>query len=119
MKGGLSAVVFTDAIQTVVLILAAVIMTGIGLHEVGGYEALRAKLDPAMFSMVKPATDPDLPWPGVFIGVFFVGHLLLLDGPGARAAGVRRQEPQRRAARRDVLRLPEDAQPDHPRRARA
>ena len=26
-----------------------------------------------MFSMVKPATDPDLPWPGVFIGVFFVG----------------------------------------------
>ena len=39
MKGGLSAVVFTDAIQTVVLILAAVIMTAIGLHEVGGYEA--------------------------------------------------------------------------------
>jgi solute:Na+ symporter, SSS family len=73
MKGGLSVVVFTDAIQTVVLILAAVILTAIGLHEVGGYEALRAKLDPAMFSMVKPATDPDLPWPGVFIGVFFVG----------------------------------------------
>ena len=73
MKGGLSVVVFTDAIQTVVLILAAVILTGIGLHEVGGYEALRTKLDPAMFSMVKPATDPDLPWPGVFIGVFFVG----------------------------------------------
>lgn len=73
MKGGLSAVVFTDAIQTTVLILAAVIMTGIGLHEVGGYEALRAKLDPAMFSMIKPATDPDNPWPGIFIGVFFVG----------------------------------------------
>jgi SSS family solute:Na+ symporter len=26
-----------------------------------------------MFSMVRPATDPDLPWPGIFIGVFFVG----------------------------------------------
>ena len=73
MKGGLSAVVFTDAIQTAVLILAAVILTCIGLHHVGGYEALRARLDPSMFSMVKPATDPDLPWPGVFIGVFFVG----------------------------------------------
>ena len=73
MKGGLSAVVFTDAIQTVVLILAAVIMTAIGLHEVGGYEVLRTKLDPSMFSMVKPATDPDLPWPGVFIGVFLLG----------------------------------------------
>ena len=93
MKGGLSAVVFTDAIQTAVLILAAVIMTGIGLHEVGGYEALRAKLDPSMFSMVKPATDPDLPWPGVFIGVFLRRHILLLDGPGARAARLCREEP--------------------------
>jgi solute:Na+ symporter, SSS family len=73
MKGGLSAVVFTDALQTAVLILAAVVMTGIGLYHVGGYEALRARLDPSMFSMVKPATDPDLPWPGVFIGVFLLG----------------------------------------------
>ena len=74
LKGGLNAVVFTDAIQTAVLILAAVALTGIGLHEVGGYEALRAKLnDPAMFSMIKPATDPELPWPGVFIGVWLLG----------------------------------------------
>ncbi len=74
LKGGLNAVVFTDAIQTAVLILAAVALTGIGLHEVGGYEALRARLnDPAMFSMIKPATDPELPWPGVFIGVWLLG----------------------------------------------
>ena len=73
MKGGLSAVVFTDAIQAAVLIAAALILTGIGLHKVGGIAALHAKLDPAMFSMVKPATDPDLPWPGVFIGVFLMG----------------------------------------------
>jgi len=73
MKGGLSAVVFTDAIQATILIAAAIILTVIGLHEVGGIAALHAKLDPSMFSMVKPATDPDLPWPGVFIGVFFVG----------------------------------------------
>ena len=73
MKGGLSAVVFTDSIQTVVLIVAAVILTALGLHHLGGLDVLRAKLDPAMFSMVKPATDPDLPWPGVFIGVWFVG----------------------------------------------
>jgi solute:Na+ symporter, SSS family len=45
MKGGLSAVVFTDAIQTVVLILAAVVLTGIGLHHVGGFAGLRARLD--------------------------------------------------------------------------
>ncbi len=74
LKGGLNAVVFTDAIQTAVLILAAVVLTGIGLHEVGGYGALYARLnDPAMFSMIKPATDPELPWPGVFIGVWLLG----------------------------------------------
>ena len=73
MKGGLGAVVYTDAIQTIVLITAAVALTSIGLHQVGGFGGLQAKLDPMMVSMVRPATDPDLPWPGVFIGVFFVG----------------------------------------------
>ncbi len=73
MKGGLGAVVYTDAIQTIVLLAAAVALTTIGLHHVGGFGGLQAKLDPSMFSMVRPATDPDLPWPGIFIGVFFVG----------------------------------------------
>jgi len=73
MKGGLSAVVFTDAIQAAILIAASIILTGLGLRQVGGVAALHAKLDPAFFSMVKPATDPDLPWPGVFIGVFLLG----------------------------------------------
>lgn len=73
MKGGLSAVVFTDAIQATVLVIAAILLTVIGLHHVGGYAALRTKLDPALFHMVRPATDPDLPWPGVFFGVFLMG----------------------------------------------
>jgi SSS family solute:Na+ symporter len=73
MKGGLGAVVYTDAIQTTVLLAAAIALTAIGLHQVGGFGGLHAKLAPEMFSMVRPATDPDLPWPGVFIGVFFVG----------------------------------------------
>jgi SSS family solute:Na+ symporter len=73
MKGGLGAVVYTDAIQATVLLAAAIALTAIGLHHVGGFGGLQAKLDPVMFSMVRPATDPDLPWPGIFIGVFFVG----------------------------------------------
>ena len=73
MKGGLGAVVYTDAIQATVLLAAAAALTAIGLHHVGGLGGLQARLDPAMFSMVRPATDQDLPWPGVFIGVFFVG----------------------------------------------
>jgi SSS family solute:Na+ symporter len=73
MKGGLSAVVYTDALQTSVLLAAAVVLTIIGLGRVGGWSGLRAALPPEMFSMVKPATHPDVPWPGMFIGVFLVG----------------------------------------------
>ena len=73
MKGGLSAVVYTDSIQTTVLVLAAILLTAMGLHQVGGFTALQGKLAPSFFSMVRPATDPDLPWPGVFIGVFLMG----------------------------------------------
>jgi len=73
MKGGLSAVVYTDAIQATVLLLAAVILTALGLHEIGGLQALHSKLAPSYFSMIRPATDLDLPWPGVFFGVFLMG----------------------------------------------
>lgn len=73
MKGGLSVVVYTDALQTVILILAACILTGVGLHHVGGWSGLQAKLSPEMFAMVQPATHSDYPWPGMFIGVFLLG----------------------------------------------
>ena len=73
MKGGLRAVVYTDALQTTVLLLAAVVLTVLGLHAVGGWSGLQAKLPADMFSMVRPATDPDVPWPGMFIGVFILG----------------------------------------------
>ena len=73
MKGGLSVVVYTDALQTIVLIIAACILTGVGLHHVGGWSGLHTKLAPEMFEMVKPATHADYPWPGMFIGVFLLG----------------------------------------------
>ncbi len=73
MKGGLSAVVYTDAIQTTVLLIAAIILTVLGLHHVGGWNGLHAKLDSGMFEMIKPATHPDVPWPGMFFGVFLLG----------------------------------------------
>ncbi len=73
MKGGLRAVVYTDALQTTILLIAAVLLTFVGLSRVGGWSGLQAKLAPEMFLMVKPATHPDYPWPGMFIGVFLLG----------------------------------------------
>jgi SSS family solute:Na+ symporter len=73
MKGGLRVVVYTDALQTTILLVAALVLTVTGLHHVGGWSGLHAKLAPEMFSMVRPATDPDYPWPGMFFGVFLAG----------------------------------------------
>jgi SSS family solute:Na+ symporter len=73
MKGGLRVVVYTDALQTVILLVAAVVLTTVGLRHVGGWGGLHAKLAPQMFSMVRPATDPDYPWPGMFFAVFLAG----------------------------------------------
>jgi SSS family solute:Na+ symporter len=73
MKGGLRAVVYTDAIQSTVLLSAALVLTLAGLQRVGGWHGLRSRLDPSMFSMVRPLTNPDVPWLGMFVGVFLVG----------------------------------------------
>ncbi len=73
MKGGLSAVVYTDALQTTVLLAAAVVLTTIGLGRVGGWQGLHARLPAEMFSMVRPPTHADVPWPGMFFGGFLVG----------------------------------------------
>lgn len=73
MKGGLSIVVYTDSFQTTILICASILLVAIGLHRVGGWTMLNAALGPGMFHMVRPATDPNYPWPGMFIGVFLLG----------------------------------------------
>ncbi len=66
--GGATAVVKTQVIQAILLILGAVILTIFGLHEVGGYSGLEAKLPAEYFTMFKPASDPDFPWTGIIFG---------------------------------------------------
>src|SRR6266481_8897043 len=41
IAGGLAAVIYTDLVQTIILIIGAVILTVIGLDKVGGMAALR------------------------------------------------------------------------------
>jgi solute:Na+ symporter, SSS family len=71
--GGLAAVIYTELLQAVVLIGGAVILTGIGLAEAGGFAGLRANLPAGFFHMFKPATDPDFPWTGIIFGAPILG----------------------------------------------
>ncbi|MGD2070892.1 MAG: sodium:solute symporter [Gemmatimonadota bacterium] len=73
--GGLSAVVVTDAVQAVLLMIGAAAIFGFGLREVGGWgEMLRGleAVGPERVSLVHPAGDPFLPWYGIF-GVILLG----------------------------------------------
>src|SRR5689334_6494636 len=62
IAGGLAAVIYTDLVQTLILIFGAVILTVLGMHQVGGFEGLRAALPADYFHMIKPVHDPDFPW---------------------------------------------------------
>jgi SSS family solute:Na+ symporter len=79
MAGGLAAVIYTDFIQAIVLILGSVVLTGAALGEVGGWESLVTRLEAAghaeHLSMVRPPTDPDLPFSGFLLGNFLIGGL--------------------------------------------
>lgn len=71
--GGLRAVLYTEALQTFVLIAGSVAVTAIGLHQLGGWESLREIAGSEHFNMFKPASDPDFPWPGMIFAPPIVG----------------------------------------------
>src|SRR5256884_5690351 len=73
VAGGLAAVIYTDLVQTIILIIGAVILTLIGLHDVGGFAGLRAHVPANYFHMIKPASDPEFPWTGIFFGAPILG----------------------------------------------
>lgn len=73
VAGGLTAVIYTQIFQTVVLIAGALLVTFIGLNEVGGFSGLQEKLPPDYFTLFKPMSDPDFPWTGIIFGAPIVG----------------------------------------------
>jgi SSS family solute:Na+ symporter len=73
ISGGLAAVIYTDLVQTLILVAGAVVLTVLGLHEVGGFTALRSALPADYFHMIKPASDSAFPWTGIFFGAPILG----------------------------------------------
>ena len=71
--GGLRAVVYTEAFQTVILLLGSATITILGLNAVGGWGELKATAGSSHFNMWRPASDPDFPWTGLLFGGTVVG----------------------------------------------
>ncbi|MBK7631125.1 MAG: sodium/solute symporter [Ignavibacteriales bacterium] len=73
LMGGLSAVIYTDLIQTIVLIGGSIALTLIGLDRAGGWNNLVASTPANYWNMFKPLTDPDFPWTGIIFGAPILG----------------------------------------------
>ena len=76
--GGLIAVVTTEAIQTIVLLVGAICVTVIALTEAGGWSGIRETLQSnnelVKLTMLRSSTEPGgLPWYGVFLGYPVIG----------------------------------------------
>lgn len=71
--GGMRAVVYTETLQAILLVIGAAVLTFIGLDKVGGWGSMVDTLGPEYFNMWRPATDPDFPWPSLFITSTIVG----------------------------------------------
>jgi len=73
ISGGLSAVVYTDAIQAIILIFGSMLITYFAWDASGGFEEVRKVTDPDHFNIIRSTSDPELPWPGLFTGVLLLG----------------------------------------------
>jgi SSS family solute:Na+ symporter len=73
IAGGLKAVVYTDAIQAVLLISGSVVLTVLAFLKIGSWEAVKAVTPAQHFHIIQTHTDAFLPWPGLISGVFLLG----------------------------------------------
>lgn len=71
--GGMRAVVYTETLQAVLLVLGAAVLTIIGLDKVGGWQSMVETVTPEYLNMWRPPTDPDFPWPSLVISSTIVG----------------------------------------------
>ncbi|XP_039623182.1 sodium/glucose cotransporter 4 isoform X2 [Polypterus senegalus] len=86
IAGGLAAVIYTDALQTVIMVAGAFVLMFLGFEKVGWYEGLQEKYSHASptltvantschlpradaFHMFRDPVTGDLPWPGLIFGL--------------------------------------------------
>jgi SSS family solute:Na+ symporter len=75
VAGGLRAVLYTDSVQAVILIIGSAAVTWFGLERLGGWGELRefTSQNVAQYALWRPLSDPDFPWLGILIASPIVG----------------------------------------------
>jgi solute:Na+ symporter, SSS family len=71
--GGLRAVIYTEAVQAIVLLVGALLISVGAFHRAGGWHVVMNTVDPAFTSLIRPLHDPGVPWPGLLVGIPLLG----------------------------------------------
>lgn len=72
--GGLKAVVITDAIQSIILIIGCTVLTWVLFGKLDySWTKVIESAPEGHFSMIRPLDDESMPWSGLFLGVPILG----------------------------------------------
>ena len=72
--GGLKAVVYTDALQAIILIVGCGTLTYLLFERIDfSLETMISAAPEGHFSVIRPLDDESLPWPGLLLGVPILG----------------------------------------------
>ncbi len=71
--GGLHTVMYTEAIQAIILLLGSAVLLFIGLDKVGGWQAMIDAVPKEKLNMFRPLSDPEFPWLGILLASPIVG----------------------------------------------
>jgi SSS family solute:Na+ symporter len=71
--GGLRSVIYTEAVQAVVLMAGALMISIGAFSRAGGWHAVMSGVAPAAVSLIRPAGDSGVPWPGLLLGIPLLG----------------------------------------------
>jgi len=73
ITGGLAAVIYTDAIQAILLIGGSIIISVIAFDKIGDWDTVVSQISPDKLSLIRPLDDPGVPWLGLLVGVPLLG----------------------------------------------
>lgn len=71
--GGLHTVMYTEAIQAILLLSGSAVLLFIGLDKVGGWQAMIHAVPKEKLNMFRPLSDPEFPWLGILLASPIVG----------------------------------------------
>ena len=85
--GGLTAVVVTESLQTLILLAGAIVITLVGWFRVGGWHGIATNVPEMHLTLLRSADEPGgLPWYSLVLRLSGNRHLVLVHRSDNRAA---------------------------------